>query len=250
MSREQTGASTSELMVSVRSDAEAALALTQGVRWLDVKEPARGSLGAADPETWNKIAARLPPRRDTEGVRLSIALGEFTEIFGTVPSVPPRVDFIKVGLAGCEMIANWQADVAGWFDAISGDACRVAVHYADHCQARSPNLDDVLQFAQQVGCGAVLVDTFDKRSGPLTQLWQPRQLAEFIEQVKSLGMLAVVGGSIRLTDLPAVSAQRPDVIAVRGAVCEADRTGTIVSQRIAACLRSVEASVTAGDRED
>lgn len=250
MRRGGAGGSTSELMVSVRSGAEAELALAEGVRWLDIKEPARGSLGAADPEIWDQIAARLPHRSGADDVQLSIALGEFTEICGTVPNVPPRVDFIKVGLAGCASVADWQTSAARWCDTISGNAQRVAVHYVDHHQANSPKLEVVLQFAQQLGCGAVLVDTFDKRTGPLTQFWQPRQLARFLDQVKSLGMLAVVGGSIRLTDLPTVTALRPDVIAIRGAVCEADRTGMIVSARIADCLRSLEASVAAGDRED
>jgi len=250
MSHGFAGASTSELMVSVRSGAEAVIALAEGVRWLDVKEPSRGSLGAAEPEVWEQIAASLPPRTGADNVQLSIAFGEFTEVSHTVPSVPPRVDFIKVGLAGCATVDDWQAGVARWCDSISGDAQRVAVHYADHYQARSPELQEVLRFAQQVGCGAVLVDTFDKRTGPLTRFWQPPQLSQFIDQVKSLGMLAVVGGSIRLTDLPSVSALRPDVIAVRGAVCEAERTGMIVSQRISDCLRSVAASVATGDRED
>ncbi|MEX0794843.1 MAG: (5-formylfuran-3-yl)methyl phosphate synthase [Pirellulaceae bacterium] len=242
--------STTELMVSVRSGAEAALALAEGVRWLDVKEPSRGSLGAADPQTWQQIAVRLPHRTGVGDVRLSIALGEFVEVSGTAPIIPPRVDFIKVGLAGCATIDDWQASAAQWFEAISGDVQRVGVYYVDHHQAGSPKLEEVLEFAQQVGCGAVLVDTFDKRSGPLTQLWQAQKLVEFIDQVKSLGMLAVVGGSIRLSDLSQVSALGPDVIALRGAVCERDRTGTIVSRRIADCLRSVEASVAADDLED
>ncbi len=37
------------LLVSVRSAAEAEIALSAGADLIDVKEPSRGSLGAADP---------------------------------------------------------------------------------------------------------------------------------------------------------------------------------------------------------
>ena len=57
------GSHKTELLVSVRSAAEAHLALQAGVQWIDAKEPARGSLGAASADVWQahrcKICRRL-----------------------------------------------------------------------------------------------------------------------------------------------------------------------------------------------
>ncbi|MEX0712176.1 MAG: (5-formylfuran-3-yl)methyl phosphate synthase, partial [Pirellulales bacterium] len=48
-----------KLLVSVRSLAEARLALAAGVDLIDLKEPARGSLGALDPAVARQIVRSL-----------------------------------------------------------------------------------------------------------------------------------------------------------------------------------------------
>ena len=62
------------LLVSVRSADEARTALAAGVDLIDVKEPARGSLGAASPgvvaDVVGAVAGRVP---------VSAALGELFE---------------------------------------------------------------------------------------------------------------------------------------------------------------------------
>ena len=62
------------LLVSVRSAAEALVAMAGGADLIDVKEPSRGSLGAVDPEVLSEIC-------DAVGGRLPIsaALGELAE---------------------------------------------------------------------------------------------------------------------------------------------------------------------------
>ncbi|MDP7303223.1 MAG: (5-formylfuran-3-yl)methyl phosphate synthase, partial [Pirellulaceae bacterium] len=63
-----------ELLVSVRDANEAQQALAGGADVIDVKEPARGALGAADPEVWHHVRRAIPL-----DVRLSVALGELTD---------------------------------------------------------------------------------------------------------------------------------------------------------------------------
>ena len=59
------------LLVSVRSAAEARIALEAGADLIDVKEPRRGALGAADPAVWKDVCRAVAGR-----VPVSVALGE------------------------------------------------------------------------------------------------------------------------------------------------------------------------------
>src|SRR6478736_6242224 len=90
------------LLVSVRSAAEAAAAVTGGADIIDAKEPSRGSLGPVEPTVLRAIAEALPG-----GTPLSVALGDVNDPAAAgnalvpleaVPARPAEL-FVKVGLA-------------------------------------------------------------------------------------------------------------------------------------------------------
>lgn len=97
------------LLVSVRSLVEARLAVAAGVDLVDIKEPARGSLGAASLVTIRSIVEALADRAP-----LSCALGELIDvahdpehapapavgIIDQLAELPPELAFAKLGLAG------------------------------------------------------------------------------------------------------------------------------------------------------
>ena len=90
------------LLVSVRSAEEVSAALAGGADIIDAKEPARGSLGAVDPEVLSAIAAGTPG-----SVPLSVALGDCAteeEVRCAVSAVrlPKRSApvYLKLGFAG------------------------------------------------------------------------------------------------------------------------------------------------------
>src|SRR5947208_3448859 len=89
-----------DLLVSVRSVAEAETVLGAGAALIDVKEPARGSLGRADDETVAAIVRRVTGRR-----LVSAALGELLD-GSSLPSLE-GLQFVKWGLAGCAQ-RDWQ----------------------------------------------------------------------------------------------------------------------------------------------
>src|SRR5919109_5256082 len=89
------------LLVSVRSGEEVPTALAGGADIIDAKEPARGSLGAVDPEVLSAVAAQTP-----RSVPLSVALGDFAaeeEVRRAVSAVRlPKRDaavYFKLGFA-------------------------------------------------------------------------------------------------------------------------------------------------------
>src|SRR5437660_1345426 len=89
-----------QLLVSVRSVAEAEAALAGGAALIDVKEPARGALGRADDDVIAAVvrfvAGRCP---------VSAALGELRE--SVPPFAGPGLAYAKWGLAGCGADPRW-----------------------------------------------------------------------------------------------------------------------------------------------
>ncbi len=59
------------LLVSVRSVEEVREALVGGAHIIDIKEPSRGALGAADADVIRAVAAEVPP-----SIPVSVALGD------------------------------------------------------------------------------------------------------------------------------------------------------------------------------
>src|SRR3954454_23697054 len=92
------------LLVSVRSAAEALAALAGGADVIDVKEPNRGSLGAADDDTIAAVVEAVAGR-----AFVSAAFGELVELSASSNGDRRRalvagVSLFKVGLAQCATI--------------------------------------------------------------------------------------------------------------------------------------------------
>ena len=122
------------LLVSVRNAAEAAIALRAGADLIDVKEPLRGALGAADASILADVLAVVGGQ-----VPVSAALGEVLPFAASLsPQLAAGLRYFKFGLAGCGAIADW-ADRwhAAWRDRGRADQA-VAVIYADWQTARRP----------------------------------------------------------------------------------------------------------------
>jgi hypothetical protein len=113
------------LLVSVRNAWEAGEALAGGADLIDVKEPRRGSLGAASPATWLDVRqalsrAALKEEPQTGSVPLSAALGELLEAWaaqdpGPAPEPAGRSEPEARGANGetqpqppAESVPRWQ----------------------------------------------------------------------------------------------------------------------------------------------
>jgi uncharacterized protein (UPF0264 family) len=230
------------LLVSVRSAAEACEALAGGADVIDVKEPERGSLGAADALTIDDVVRAVNGR-----TVVTVALGELTEVtrlrFGHEP-IRDGVSLFKVGLAGCRDTPNWtslwQSAIARLVpDELSCTARAVAVVYADWPAAKAPEPVQVLNAAIRAGCPALLVDTWNKSSGSLFDHWPATDLSRFIRQVRENGIAIVLAGSLDAAAVTAASRLTPDLIAVRTAACVHGRTGTVCRKRVRALKQAI-----------
>lgn len=232
------------LLVSVRSADEARLAVAGGADIIDVKEPLRGSLAAAD-------AAVLRAVRDEVGGRrpLSAALGELCErqwcdgaASELLSDCLAGYQYAKLGLAQCAARRDWTTRWRGALSALPQPVSAIAVAYADWRTCRAPAPDDVLRIGAELGCAGLLIDTFDKCAGDLFHWLSQTQLAALVEAAHCAGRFVALAGSLTLHSIPRAIETRADVIAVRGAVCSETRVSSVDESRLRHVARRVKRS--------
>lgn len=215
------------LLISVRSVEEARLALAGGAHLIDVKEPARGALGAADAATIRDVVEMVDGR-----VPVSAALGELADpqSLDRCRHLPP-CQFAKLGMAGMNRRADWRQRWAEALELLPTSVSPVAVAYADAEAADAPPVEEILDTGMRLGCSALLIDTWDKSHGALIDYLDSLRITALAMETGSAGMLFVLAGSLRRSHFPQLLRTRPDYVGVRGAVCEGGRGGTL-SERL------------------
>lgn len=211
------------LLVSVRSLAEAREALVGGCDILDIKEPANGALGMADPRAIAEIAADV--RRVDRSIPLSAALGELTDWLDrdSAPALPPTLTFAKLGLAGMQPRGDWTklwARIRERFEAAAPSTTSwVAVAYADWRLAAAPPPLDVLTHAAATGCRVLLLDTFTKHGRSLLDFLSDAELRTIASAARQSGLPLALAGGLRRELLPRLVEYAPEIVAIRSAAC-------------------------------
>jgi uncharacterized protein (UPF0264 family) len=228
-----------QLLVSVRSAAEAETALAGGAHVIDVKEPSRGSLGRADDATLAEVVRVVAGRAP-----VSAALGELHESAGELPECAAQLRFVKWGLSRfrgapahhynrtlsfpelwMRMALLEQATRIRW----TYPACElVTVAYADAHQADAPDVERVCEFLLEMARGVLLLDTFGKDGRTLLDWLDESRLERLVERCRTAGVRVALAGSLGFQEIRALRRLRPDWFAVRGAACQGQRrTATI-----------------------
>ncbi len=234
-----------QLLVSVSRDSEVGAAIDGGADIIDAKEPARGSLGAVEPDVLDGIAAAV-----TDKVPLSAALGdqrnpaEVGEMIGRLGAGRAEPRYLKLGFAGVESSAVVLELLSAAVSAAADLSWRpdvVAVAYADHGPARCLPPMAVTALAAESGASAVLLDTWTKDGRDLFTWWSPDALRHWTGQLRGAGLLSAVAGGLHLAVMQAVVDAAPDVVGVRSAACEGGRGGWVSEARV----RAVRAALSA-----
>lgn len=213
-----------QLLVSVRSAAEAQAALAGGADFIDIKEPRHGSLGRPEDRVVREVVSSLGVARP-----ISMALGELRD---RPPAPTVRgVHWLKVGLAGLGP-GEWIEPFLNLAEAVL-PAPLVPVLYAD--AERAETASPLLYFHELAALQLryVLIDTFQKDGRGLLQ-WLPLEdLSGLVEASAAAELQLGLAGSLDEYAIRVLLPLNPALIAVRGAACGAgDRQGTVTEERV------------------
>jgi uncharacterized protein (UPF0264 family) len=120
--------------------------------------------------------------------------------------------------------------------------------YADFQKAKAPFPEEVIESGRQLGCRAMLIDTFDKHGPGLLGNVSTGEIERFVSTARKAEMLVVLGGKITADQLPDLLPLAPDYIAVRGAVCRGGRAARLDPQRVKQFARRLRRAYTSPTR--
>lgn len=234
------------VLVSVRNAVEVVAALAGGAHVIDVKEPARGSLGRAAPEAVAAVAAAVAgtvPWTMAAG-ELAAGVEPLADWIAAVGSLLPTgaagPAAVKAGLAGMAG-REWREGLERLHAALPAGAAHVAVAYADFDTVAAPAPPDVIAAAAATGCTMLLVDSSDKRGPGLFGLRRRAEIAGWVAEARRHGLGVALAGRISLPEIPAAWSLGPDLVALRSAVCSNEpgrdaRLGSVSAARVAAAV--------------
>ncbi len=213
------------MLASVNSETEASLVLDTNVDIIDLKQPARGALGALDTDSVKKIVARVDGRKP-----VSATIGDLPMqadlVFNAVTAMAETgVDYIKIGFFPG---GDWPGTLEKLSVLTRQNLALVAVLFADS----QPDFD-VIPMLGSAGFTGVMLDTMDKQKGSLTQVMAKPAIEQFVRQAKTRQLLCGLAGSLRLEDILELMPYQTDYLGFRGALCEQhNRTGQLSREAI------------------
>jgi dihydroneopterin aldolase len=198
------------MLASVNGPEEAEIALAGGADIIDLKDPAHGALAAVAPDVIRATVETIGRRRPVSAVAGDLPMRPDV-MAATVRSIARTgVDFVKLGIFH-------GGDPAGCIAALAEEARRVklvAVLFAD----ASPDLS-LLPLLQHAGFAGAMLDTQGKASGRLLDHIALPRLSGFVEECRTLGLMAGLAGSLEPPDVPRLLVLSPDLLGFRGALC-------------------------------
>ena len=229
-----------QLLVSVANATEARIAVEGGADLIDAKDPSKGALGAVSLPTLRQIHLAVAGRRIVSAA-LGDAADEATVEREAFEYASTGVGFVKIGFAritSATRVARLVAAAVQGVRAANHRNCGVvAVAYADG-GATSIDRTALVGAAADAGASGVLIDTEQKDGPGLLGLLALEKLAAWVTLAHEQGMTVALAGKLTAENLPVVCDVGADIVGVRGAVCEAGRSGPIVESRIRS-LKSV-----------
>ena len=231
-----------KLLVSVRSCAEALTALEGGAALIDVKEPARGSLGRADGEVLREVVAAVCGR-----LPVSAALGEWADGIGPIPDI--GFTYVKWGLAGCQRRHEWRREMTRFLQEQTRPRFVLSA-YADWECAQAPPVEEVFALACEHPGSVMLVDTHCKAASagkprPTLLDWLPIPwVVDLCGRARAADVKIALAGSLGVAEIRSLMPARPNWFAVRGAVCgDGDRNQTVQVEKVRELARLLAESV-------
>jgi dihydroneopterin aldolase len=198
------------MLASVNGPEEAEIALAGGADIIDLKDPARGALGAVTPAVIRATVKIVGKRRPVSAVAGDLPMQPGL-VAATVREIAATgVDYVKLGVFP-------GGDAQGCIEALAGSATTtqlIAVFFAD----ATPDLS-LLPLLKRSGFAGAMIDTQNKAAGRLLDHFDMPRLRGFVEDCHAIGMIAGLAGSLETPDIPRLLVLAPDLLGFRGALC-------------------------------
>lgn len=221
-----------KLLASVRSPEEVLIALDGGADIIDLKDPASGALGRLADVVIRDILGTVGGRRPVSATIGDLPLAPVPVWRAVEAMAATGVDIVKLGI--------FPGDVAMTLAAlapIARDVRLVAVSFGDR-----PLDLDVVRRAGDAGFYGVMLDTAEKRGGPLTRHLSTAALADFLDLARAGDLLAGLAGSLSAADLPLLLPLRPDFLGFRSALTRGAREAPLDAAAVARLRLAIAAS--------
>lgn len=229
----------SAMLASVSSLQEALLVQDCDVDIIDLKDPARGALGALDLSLVTDIVEHI-----NGATTVSATIGDLpyqAELIEKAvrSTAATGVDIIKIGAFGDAEDAAMLALLAR----LQAQGLRIVlVIFAENYNEQL----DMHKLAR-AGISGLMLDTMDKGSGSLRDKLADPVLHGFIDRARELGLLSGLAGSLQEQDIAPLLPLAPDYLGFRGALCCQGRRNNLLdleaTRRIRAripCIHSAE----------
>lgn len=204
------------MLASVTGPSEAELALAHGADIIDLKDPAKGALGALDPAVVHEVVGAVGRRRPVSAVTGDLPMQAEVIVAAAREMAAAGVDYVKIGL----FPVAGRADCIRALAPVARRTRIVGVMFAD----RGADLD-LLPLMQDAGFAGAMLDTAGKGRGRLLHHADAATLGTFVSACRAHDLLTGLAGSLEPPDVPRLLLLAPDFLGFRGALCAAhDRT--------------------------
>jgi dihydroneopterin aldolase len=200
------------LLASVTGPAEAEIALAHGADIIDLKDPAKGALGALEAAAVQATVGAIAGRRPVSAVTGDLPMQPHI-IYGAVEGMAAAgVDYVKVGL----FAESGREDCIRALEPLAQQIKIVAVMFADAGADAG-----LLPLIAQCGFAGAMLDTARKGQGRLLDHADVASLGMFVRACRDHGLLSGLAGSLEAPDVPRLLLLVPDYLGFRGALCAA-----------------------------
>jgi len=220
-----------KLLVSVVSPEAAKVALSAGIDILDIKNPEEGSLGASFPWIVEDIL------KISKGIEVSAAIGDFDFKPGLASLASYSlsklgVKYVKIGFYKIKTKKQALKLGKSVIRALN-DSHGVFAAYADYKNIGSISPFEIIEVGEECGASIVMIDTINKRGKNLLNYMGMEDLKIFVDTSHEKGLKVALAGSLDRYSIAMLKKINPDIVGVRGAVCEGrKRTNFISRERI------------------
>jgi FolB domain-containing protein len=212
------------LLASVNGMEEADLARANGADIIDLKDAAKGALGAVAPDVLRATVAAVGGRRPVSAVTGNLPMEPDVIAAAVESAAQAGVDYVKIGL----FPSPRQQECIRALSSPARKTQIIGVMFADGGADQA-----LVRIMAESGFAGAMLDTADKSAGRLLDHVDIAELRDFVGLCREHGLMAGLAGSLEAPDVPRLLLLEPDVLGFRGALCLAhDRTSRIDPESI------------------